>query len=242
MELNGKLALITGAGRRLGRAIAEHLAQQGIRVVIHYHHSQQQAQEVATAIQQQGGWAEILSTNLEHLSSVATLIDQVYDRFAPVDILVNNAANFAPGTTTDTPLSVWQQTLDLNLTAPFLLMQRFAQHLPAGSQGRIVNILDRRVLRLSPGRTAYTVAKSGLWTLTQLAAMEWAPHITVNAIAPGPILAALGDPPSHLLNIARQTPMQKPGSPLDIASTALFLIQHNYITGEMIAVDGGAHL
>ncbi|MBF0367895.1 MAG: SDR family oxidoreductase [Magnetococcales bacterium] len=258
MKLEGATALVTGGAQRIGSVIAYALAKAGVRVVVHYNGSQQAAQLTCDGIRQQGGVAEAVQGDLSHPEQVMALVDRSRSLLGPLSILVNNAAIFEPGSIRDTSLANWQRHHQINATAPFLLLQAFARqpelmngaldtagearsglNLPLG---KVINIIDRRVRRPGAGYIAYTTAKSALWSLTQLAAKELAPHIQVNAIGPGPILPPPGEGMAHLERVAQATPARRPGSPEEIASALIFLLEHDFITGEMLAVDGGEHL
>ena len=241
-HLAGRTALVSGAGQRIGAACAEALAGAGAAVAIHYRHSQAAATDVCARITQQGGRAAAFAADLNQAAQVLPMLEQIDQRLGRVTILVNNAAIFEPGDLRTTPLSAWQTMLATNLTAPFLLMQAMAQALPPPATGVIINLIDQRVLRPAPGHLAYSVAKTGLWSLTRMAAQELAPHIRVNAIAPGPILPAAGEAGAAFQQIAAATPLGRAGCPKDIVDTLLFLVNHAFITGEMICVDGGEHL
>jgi NAD(P)-dependent dehydrogenase (short-subunit alcohol dehydrogenase family) len=248
LELCGTTALVTGAGQRIGAACAVALAQAGVRVAVHYHRSHAAAQSLCTTIRQQGGEAEPFCADLTDDQQAAPLLEQVNSQLGQVRILVNNASLFHPGRLRDTPLADWHALLAIHLTAPFLLMRAFAAGLAADQAGVVINMIDQRVTRPRPGHLAYTIAKSGLWTLTRIAAMELAPAIRVNAIAPGPILPAMGEgltegeAAAQFARISAATPLGRAGSPQHIVDTLLFLVQHPFITGEMICVDGGEHL
>ena len=241
MNPSDTTALITGAGRRIGAACALALANQGARVVIHSRNSSAGATALCEQIRKHGGKAGCLEADLASPTEAAGLMERTRQRFGPVTILVNNAAIFEPGTLDNTTIVDWNRHLGINLTAPFLLMQSFARQLPS-SVGKIINLIDQRVTRPQPGHAAYTVAKSALWTLTRLAALELAPQVQVNAIGPGPILPAPGSGPEGFHRVAAATPLARPGLPEDITAALLFLIRQDYITGEMIRVDGGEHL
>lgn len=242
MDLLGVTVFITGAGRRIGAYCAQALALEGARIIIHYHRSKEQAVSLTHTIRERGGTAEVVSGDLADPQQVKNLLSQAESLLGPVRILINNASLFFPGTLTNTPLDQWNQHLGVNLTAPFLLTQAFANQLKPSLSGKVINIIDQRVTRPRSGHLAYTVAKSALWTLTQITAQELAPTIQVNAIAPGPILPALGADPKTFHQVAHATPLKRAGTPKDISNTVLFLIQQDYITGEMICVDGGEHL
>lgn len=245
MALAGRCALVTGAGRRLGSAVAMALVREGVQVLLHYHASAESARQLADKLIQQGGRADILQADLAHPDAAANLLLQAREKLGFISILINSAAIFEPGSLRETSLETWQRHQDLILTAPFLLMQAMARqeefHNPKVS-GAVVNILDQRIHHPRPGHLAYTVAKSALWTLTQMAAGELAPAIRVNAVAPGPILPAPDGDTQRFRKIARQTPLGRPGSTADVADTVLFLLRQEYITGECIFVDGGEHL
>jgi NAD(P)-dependent dehydrogenase (short-subunit alcohol dehydrogenase family) len=242
MDVRGIPVLVTGGGKRIGAACVEALAGLGASVVIHAGRSLQEAESLSVRIRQQGGQAAVVQADLEQPESTRDLLLQAGDCFGPVRILVNNAAIFKPGLFENTSLGQWQEHLAVNLTAPFILMQEFARQLPPPLVGKIINLIDQRIARPRPGHVAYTTAKSGLWTLTRIAAQEMAPRIQVNAIAPGPILPAPDHQPGAFEQVAQATPMARPGSPGDITQTLIFLIAQEYITGEIIRVDGGEHL
>jgi NAD(P)-dependent dehydrogenase (short-subunit alcohol dehydrogenase family) len=239
MELTGLTALVTGAGQRIGAACIQALADKGVRIACHAHHSWQPAQEQCHRIQQQGGTAELFVADLAQEQSLQSLFEQVTERMGKVQILVNNAAIFQRSALTELALPHWQRMMAINLTAPMLLMQNFARQ---GQPGVIINVLDQRIARPRPGHLAYTVAKSALWTLTQMAALELAPTIRVNAIAPGPILPAVGDSMEGFQRVGAATPLQRTGSAQDVVEALLFLLQQPFITGQLLFVDGGEHL
>lgn len=241
MQLTGATALVTGASQRLGAAIATALATAGARVVIHHHHSGAAALALRNQLRSLGGAVATVAADLAQADAAGALVERAAAALGqPLTILVNNAAIFAPGGVRDTTLSDWQRQLAINLTAPFLLMQAFARQLPEQASGRIVNLLDRRVVNSPPGHAAYTSAKSALWSLTQQAAVELAPRILVNAVGPGPILPAADQ--DTFQRIAADTPLGRAGTPAEVAEAVLFLLRHDYLTGQLLCVDGGEHL
>ncbi|MBF0447539.1 MAG: SDR family oxidoreductase [Magnetococcales bacterium] len=242
MKLREAPVLVTGGGRRIGAACVLGLAEAGAKVVIHHGRSEREAESLCRQIQAQGGEAATVGADLSQPQQVLALMEQACSFFGPLHLLVNSAAIFNPGLFQDSDLSQWQAHLDINLTAPFILMQRFYRQLPPDQSGHIINFIDQRISRPRPGHVAYTTAKSALWTLTQMAALEMAPRIQVNAIAPGPILPAPDQSPEAFASIAKATPLARPGSPADIVRALIFLLEQPYITGEMIRVDGGEHL
>lgn len=248
MELDGKVALITGAARRIGAGLALALARQGMHIALHHGHSHDEATLLAAKIRRLGRRAEIFAADLADPAQTTGLLANVTHAMGTATVLVNNAAIFEPGHLLDTPPLQWQRHLDINLTAPFLLMGEFARQV-AGHYGKVtspvakvVNIVDQRIIHPRPGHLAYTVAKSALWTLTTLCARELAPAILVNAVGPGPILATDPNNMAQFHQVAATTPVGKPGSIDDLAATVVFLLQQDYLTGQLIHVDGGQHL
>jgi pteridine reductase len=242
MDMRGVPVLVTGGGRRIGKACVEALAQAHALVVIHYGRSQKEAEILCDTIRKKGGQAALVQGDLANTAEVASIMQRAAQCFGPVHILLNSAAIFKPGLFKSTTIDQWHEHLSVNLTAPFILMQEFAAQLPANTPGKIINIIDQRIKRPRPGHIAYNAAKSGLWTLTQVAAQEMAPFIQVNAIAPGPILPAPDQPEDSFEKIAKATPLARRGSPDDIVKAMIFLIEQEYTTGEIIRVDGGEHL
>jgi len=240
MDLEGKVALVTGGARRLGRAFVLALAQTGMDVVVHYGHAQQAARETVTLAQELGVRAVALQADLQDTDAVHRLVDQAVESLGPPHVLVNNAAIFEPGTLQDTTLDNWSRHFRVNLRAPFLLMQRFAAVTPG--KGKIVNITDWRALY--PGRRylAYTLTKAALITLTQIAARELAPRIQVNALALGAVLPPPDEDERYLERLVQRFPAQRPARIAEVTDALLFLLRNDYVTGEVLLVDGGAHL
>ena len=226
MILKDAPVLITGAARRIGAAIARELAAAGMPVALHYGASEEDACALRDAIRADAGQAEVLQADLADPEAAAGLIPRAAKAMGgPIKALVNNAAIFAPGSFLETDPADWERHLAINLTAPFRLMQAFARALPDDAEGAVVNLLDQRIGRPTPSHTAYATAKSALWTLTQMGAAELAPRIRVNGIGPGPILPAPGDAPERFQAIAAATPLQRPGSPEEIARSVRFLLE-----------------
>ncbi len=244
MELTNATALITGGSHRIGLACAQALALQKVAVVIHYGASSQAARTAQQSIEALGGEAHILHAELTDSQQTSTLIPRAQAMLGgkAINILINNAAIFLPDTLRTGSLTQWNQHLAINLTAPFLLLQAFATHLPPDHIGKAIQIIDQHGHNPKPGYVAYSAAKSALWTLTRQAALELAPNIQVNAIGPGPILPAADASPTAFNQVVANTPLKRAGSPNDITNALLFLLQNDFITGEMIRVDGGEHL
>jgi NAD(P)-dependent dehydrogenase (short-subunit alcohol dehydrogenase family) len=235
-------ALVTGAGRRIGRAIALHLAGRGYRVAVHCHRSRDEADAVAAEIATAGGRAAVVQADLADQAAVSSLVAQSAAALGPLSLLVNNASLFEYDHVETATEQSWDRHLDANLKAPFFLSQAFAAQLPAGALGNIVNIVDMRVWRLTPHFASYTVSKAGLWTLTQTLAMALAPRIRVNAIGPGPVLPSPHQTEAQFRKQWESTPLQRGAEPGEIAAAVGFLLDAPAVTGQMIALDGGQHL
>ncbi|MBF0623780.1 MAG: SDR family oxidoreductase [Magnetococcales bacterium] len=250
--MHGTAGLVTGAGQRIGQACALALAEAGVGVAVHFGRSREAADAVCRQIRDRGGRALVLQADLADPGQCASLIPRAAAVLGPLAILVNCAAIFEPGSLARTTPEAWNRHLAINLTAPFLLIQALAAQCPAPPTrqdepaapvaGKVVNVIDQRIHRPRPGHLAYTTAKSALWTLTRIAAAELAPRIQVNAIGPGPILPAPDATPEAFLRVAAATPMGRPGRVADLVHTLRFFLENDYVTGEMVCVDGGEHL
>ena len=240
LPLSGRTVLITGAARRIGRALALACARSGAAIMIHYGTSEAPARQLQEEITQLGREAWVLQADLQNSAKVAGLIERAAS-FSPLDVLINNAAIFEPLSLDETGLLDWQRHLAINLTAPFLLSQAFARQLPDGRTGQIVNLLDWRALRPKGDHFPYTVSKASLAGLTKSLAVALAPRITVNGLALGAILPPSSGAPDP--QIPGSVPAGKWGTLQDVEAALLFLLSGaSYITGEIIHVDGGRHL
>jgi NAD(P)-dependent dehydrogenase (short-subunit alcohol dehydrogenase family) len=239
MSLKDKTVLITGGARRIGRELALAAASIGANVIIHHAHSPLEAEHTAAEIRAAGCVAWTLEADLGDLEQAASLIDRAWT-FQPLYALVNSAAIFEPISFKETTLEQWQKHLDLNLSAPFLLSQAFGKKLPAGNQGRIINILDWRALRPGADHFPYTISKAGLAEMTKSMAAALAPDISVNGLALGAILPpSTGGSPDILKNI----PAKRWATLDELHEAIQFLLQGPaYITGEILHLDGGRHL
>lgn len=248
MQLAGKVALVTGGAVRVGRALALALAAAGCDLFIHYGRSAAPARQTQAEAEALGVQAHIHAADLADPETVAGIMAAAVDRFGQVDILVNSAAIF-PETDSfaTTGPALWDQILAVNLRAPFLLSQAFAAQLSPAREatvwGKIININDARINRPAPDHFVYRLAKSGLWQMTAMLALELAPHVTVNAVALGAILPPPGRTESYLADIARRfIPLQRPGSSDIVAGNVLHLLQHDFLTGVTLPIDGGQFL
>ena len=247
VEIKRKAALVTGAGKRIGRAIALDLAAQGWAVGVHYRESRQDADAVVALIEAQGGRAAALRADLERESDVQALVPEAAERLGTLTLLVNNASCFERDEIGDVTRESWDRHMEANLRAPFVLSQAFAAQLPATqdrgeARGLIVNMLDQRVWNLTPHFITYTLSKAGLWTLTQTLAMALAPRIRVNGIGPGPTLRNVRQTDAEFAAQRDSTPLQRGTTPEEICAALRFLIDAPAMTGQMIALDGGEHL
>lgn len=237
-----RTALVTGAGKRLGRAIALALAEAGYAVAVHYGEGAADADALVTEITGGGGRAVALAADLAKEDEVAGLIGRAAEALGPLDVLVNNASVFERDEALDATRESWDRHMEINLRAPFVLAQGLARQLPGGAAGNIVNILDQRVENLTPHFVSYTLSKSGLWTLTRTLALALAPDIRVNAVGPGPVLPSPRQSQAQFDAQARATPLGRAVTPKEIADAVVFLLAAPSVTGQMIAVDGGQHL
>lgn len=239
MELRGRVALITGAARRIGREIALRLAESGCEVAIHYHNSTDEAHSTAEECRAFGVRAETFSANFSDIAAAPGLIAEVHGAFGRLDALVNNAALFEPMAVDDFSLEKWEQMLRVNLTAPMALAHSAAPLLRE-SRGEIINLCDISTAKPWPSHIAYAVSKGGLDTLTKVLARALAPEVRVAGVAVG--IAAW--PPEYNQEtregLRRRTPLGRAGSPRDVAALVKFLLaEGEYITGAIIPVDGG---
>lgn len=242
MELNGKVALVTGGAVRLGKALTLALAEAGARVAVHYGRSAESAAATVDEARAMGGEAEAFQADLREAGSARLLIENVVARFGRVDVLVNSAAIFERGDLADTTEALWDAHFATNLKAPFFLCQAFAAQMANGRRGHIVNIADWRATRPGPHYLAYTLTKAALVTMTRSLALALAPAVQVNAIAPGAILPPPGKDREYLEGLAEGIPLRRAGSPDDVAQALLFLLRSDFVTGELVYVTGGEHL
>jgi NAD(P)-dependent dehydrogenase (short-subunit alcohol dehydrogenase family) len=236
-------ALITGAAQRIGRAIALELANHGWVVALHFRRSKEAAEKLAKEIAGAGGTAVTVAADLAQESEVQTLVPGAVTALGmPLTCLVNNASNFEMDKVDTATRESWDRHIETNLRAPLVLSQAFARQLPLGSEGNIVNLLDQRVWKLTPYFLSYTVAKSGLWTLTRTLALALAPHIRVNGIGPGPTLPSERQTAEQFRQQQLAVPLKHGATPEEIAATVRFILATPSMTGQMIALDGGEHL
>ena len=244
-------ALVTGAGKRLGRAMALYLAERGHDVAVHYASSAAEAEAVAEEIRALGRKAVTLQADLLVEAETAALIPAAVAALGPLTVLVNNASIFEYDRIETATRDSWDRHMESNLRAPYVLTQAFArQCLPAVpdemgeplSQGLIVNMIDQRILKLTPEFSSYTIAKMGLWALTRTAAQGLAPHVRVNAIGPGPTLQGARQSADHFARQRANTVLGRGANPSDICAALGFFLDSPAVTGQFLAIDGGQHL
>jgi NAD(P)-dependent dehydrogenase (short-subunit alcohol dehydrogenase family) len=235
-------ALVTGGARRIGRAIVERLAHEGYAAAIHCHGSVGEAEALSRAIGAGGGRADVIEADLTDGDAVQSLVGRATSALGPITLLVNNASVFEPDDIRSLDEAVWQRHFRVNLQAPVFLAAAFADHLPVGFEGAIINVIDQRVWKLTPHFLSYTLSKSALLTATQSMAQALAPRIRVNAVAPGPTLASSRQHGEEFARQCTAVPLGRGPHPDEIAQAVLFLANARSVTGQMIAVDGGQHL
>ncbi|MGE4219414.1 MAG: SDR family oxidoreductase [Alphaproteobacteria bacterium] len=237
-----RTVLVTGGGRRIGRAIATALAADGWAVALHCNHSMADAAAAVAAIRTAGGRAAVLPADLTDEGAVADLLPRAAAALGPVACLVNNASVFERDDAASATKASWDLHMAVNLRAPFVLIQAMAAALPPDMEGTVVNILDQRVWNLSPDFLSYTLSKAGLWTLTQTLAVALAPRIRVNAIGPGPTLPSPRQTAEQFARQAARVPLGRPTDTADIVAALRLILSARSMTGQMIALDGGQHL
>ena len=237
-----RIALVTGAGRRIGRAIALRLAAEGWQVGVHHNGSGADAAEVVAEIEGGGGRAAALAANLADPGQVEGLIAACVAALGSPSCLINNASLFLPDEVGGLTLDLWERHQAINLRAPVMLAQAFAAALPAGVEGNIVNLIDQRVWKPTPHFFSYAIAKSGLLAATTMLAQALAPRIRVNAIGPGPVLPSIHQTAEQFAAECLALPLEHGTSPQEIADAVVFLLSARAMTGQMIALDGGQHL
>lgn len=243
MDLRGRVALVTGGGRRVGRALALALAGRGAALAVHYNETEAGAREVVDAIKKSGGTAQAFPADLTDSALAEGLPEQVVRALGALDILVNSAAVMIRTPFGEVNVETWDEMFALNLRAPFLLSQAAAPHLKrARGGGAIINIADLAAFETWPAYIPHGLTKSGVVHMTKALARVLAPEIRVNGIAPGTVLLPDQWSEKDAAHLNETTPLKREGTPEDVAAAMLFLLDADYITGETIIVDGGRHI
>lgn len=236
------VALVTGAASRIGAAIASSLGGAGYAVIVHHRGGGEEAAQLVTSIRDEGGQAATLKADLAVARQRDALVAHASKLFGPLTVLVNNASSFAPDSAVDLDEQLWNRHFAIHASAPAFLSRDFANQLPGGVEGNIINIIDERVLHLSPAYFSYTLSKAVLWTMTQTLAQSLAPRIRVNAIGPGATLVEKNQTKTAFRRSHAAAPLGHGADPDDITTAVLYLLNAPAITGQMIAIDGGKHL
>ncbi|MBU0761554.1 MAG: SDR family oxidoreductase [Candidatus Altiarchaeota archaeon] len=231
-------ALVTGAAKRIGAEIALHLAGRGYDIALHYGISEKQALETAEKVRGHGVSCELFQTDFKDLEATEKLLSQVKKTFPNLNLLVNNAAVFQSGRISETCAKKMVETFQINFISPYLLMREFHETVKKGS---IINMLDERITRYDHTHSAYTLSKKALRELTYMASREFAPKTRVNAIAPGYVLPPTSENPD-MKKVLKQIPMGGTGEVKDVLSAFDYLIDSDYVTGQIMYVDGGRHV
>ncbi len=239
-KLRGKIALVTGAGRRIGRAIAIELAEEGVNVVAHDRKAMEpEANRVCDEVAGCGARSWKVIADLEKPEEYESLIVRALQSAGKLDFVINNASLFLPGTLMDVGLTDVMRHVHVNAWAPFVLTREFAR---LAGRGKIINLLDTKITGYDSSHIAYILSKQMLAALTRICALEFAPDIAVNGIAPGLILPPAGKDMDYLEGLASTVPLRRHGGPEDVAETVLYLLNSDFVTGQIIYIDGGRHL
>lgn len=240
-KLSGRVALVTGGAKRLGRTVALRLAHEGADVAVHYGKSAAEARELVSEIEKMGRRAAAFSAELTSVPAIQKLVADVVAHFGQLDILVNGAANFLETKFGATTEQSWDASLDTNLKAPFFCSQAAAPHLAKSGRGVIINFADIGGLLGWREFLPHSLSKSGIILMTRVLAKELAPAVRVNALAPGTITMP-GDPPEWQEDFIRRAPLRRSGRPEEIADAVLFLLTAEFVTGHVLVIDGGRTL
>lgn len=239
-DLRGRACLVTGAGRRLGRAIAEGLGRAGARVAVHYHGSEAGASEAAAAIRSHGGEADTFQADLREPNAPAALVNAVADHFGALDLLVNSAAVMERTPIGTVTAAGWDAMMALNVRAPFLAAQAAAPRMTSG--GAIVNIADLAAFETWPAYVPHGISKAAVVQMTRALARVLAPDIRVNAVAPGAVLLPDDWDDAAHMRLADTTPLRRLGTADDVVEAVLYLATARYVTGTVLHVDGGRNV
>lgn len=236
MDIEGKVALVTGSAKRIGREIALELKRRGARIGVHYNSSASEAQEVA------GDADVVIQADLENVAAIEAMFRTVEEKFGRLDILVNSASVFSPSTADHATPEHWDSQMNTNARAPFFIAQQAARLMRRAGAGKIINIADVAGEVIWPAYLPYSVSKAALLAVNRGLAKACAPEIQVNAIAPGPVLFPETYSDEQKRSAIERTLLKRAGSARDIVNAVVFLIENDYITGDVIHVDGGRHI
>ena len=237
-----RVAFVSGAARRIGRAVALALAQAGFAVAVHCRQGSSDAERTASEIRDCGVASEVITGNLSRETESTSMVERATNSLGPVGVLVNNASTFERDAWDTASPESWARHMDTNLRAPFMLVQQFAKWLPVGAEGVVINMLDARVWAPTGQLVSYSVSKSGLWALTQSLAIALAPRIRVNGIGPGPALPSTLETTEAFERDSASLPLRRGTGPAEIGRAVLSILALPSMTGQMLALDGGQHL
>ncbi len=240
-EFVGRVALVTGAGRRVGRAIAVALGRLGMHVAVHYHQSVEGARDTSQLVEEAGGEASLVRADLRDVTACEQLIDSLVLEHGELHTLVNSAAEMVRTPVGEVSREVWDDMFALNVRAPFFLAQRAAQVLGRAS-GSIVNIADLAAFETWTGYVPHGMTKAAVVQMTRALAHALAPDVRVNAVAPGVVMLPEGFDADAAEHLRRSTPLQRFGTAEDVAEAVVYLMRAKFVTGEVIFVDGGRHV
>jgi NAD(P)-dependent dehydrogenase (short-subunit alcohol dehydrogenase family) len=242
MQISDSIVLVTGAARRIGRAIALELGRRGAHLAIHYRSSGKDASETVRLIRQLGVDAEAFAADLTDEQARAGLFEQLDVRFGRVDVLINNASVFGPGTLEETTPALWREQMETNAEAPFFMAQAAGELMLATGGGKIINIADPAGEVIWTNYFSYSVSKAALLAVTQGLSRALAPAVQVNAVAPGPVHFPEYYTDEQKQHAVERTLLKRAGTPEDVVRAVVFLIENDYVTGEVLHVDGGRHV
>ena len=236
-----KTALITGASKRIGKAIAEFLAAKEWDIIIHFNSSEKPAKQLMQTLSLKfpNQKFSIVKANFSETNEVSKLIPKIISEFGEINLLINNASVFNSGSIKNTSVDLFESQININLKAPFILMRDFAKHC---KYGNIINFVDTRITSNKSDFAAYSLSKKALWELTKMAALEFAPAIRVNAIAPGVTLPPTDKNENYLDKLAQNIPMKKPSGVEPILKSIEYILENNHLTGQLLFADGGENL
>lgn len=240
--MTARAVLVTGAAKRLGRAIALDLAQDGWDVALHYNTSEAEAEQTAADIRALGRRVALLKADIADEAAMQALMGRAVGALGPVTALVNSASLFENDDWANASRAGWDRHMEVNLRAPFVLSQAFAKALPEGLKGAIVNLIDQRVLKPTPQFMTYSLSKAGLFWLNTTLAQALAPRIRVNAVGPGPTIINARQSEADFRRQRDATVLGTGAEPQDVCDAVRYLLGASAVTGQMIAVDGGQHL
>lgn len=242
MALLPRNVLVTGAAKRLGRAVALDLGEAGWNIGLHYYGSAADAERTADEVRAKGVACETFAANFQNDEETESLVGRVREKLGPLTGLINSASLFEKDDWQSANRKSWDAHLNANLRAPFVLAQAFARQLPANEKGAIVNIIDQRVLKPTPQFLSYSLSKAGLFWLTTTLAQGMGPNVRVNAVGPGPTMKNARQSEEDFARQRDATILKRGAEPADICAAVRYLLTAEAVTGQMIAVDGGQHL